>query len=117
MPPYTTSSSGLLFTGDLQRLKSRAIDIYHTSLTATALNNKIDFRLRMDDAAARQRYLLSGLLDQSTPGSYVLNLRPDSLMLNYERWNISPGNSLTIGKEQLLARREAERQNVPPAVP
>lgn len=98
-----TTETGLVFTGDLQRLKSPTFDIYHTTLSGVAMNNRLDFRLGMDDASAKRRFFLSGILSQPSSGTYVLNLRPDSLLLNYESWSISPGNSLTLGKDQIRA--------------
>ncbi|MES1215880.1 MAG: translocation/assembly module TamB domain-containing protein, partial [Bacteroidota bacterium] len=97
-----TTDKGLQFAADMQRLKNASLDMYHTQLNAIAFNNKLDFNLNSDDSRGRDKYILSGLLTQYQ-GNYTLNLRPDSLMLNYERWTISPGNSLTITKNNILA--------------
>ena len=45
----TTTPQGLLFNGDMQRLKSRTFDIYHTRLHATALNNKLELTKEMKE--------------------------------------------------------------------
>jgi hypothetical protein len=98
-----TTTNGLQFTGDIQRLKSAStLDLYHTGFTATALNNKIDFSLNIDDANARDKYYVSGILSQPSPGIYTLNLKPDSLLLNYERWAVLPNNSITITKNNII---------------
>jgi translocation and assembly module TamB len=98
-----TTDKGLQFTGDVQRLKGANLDVYHTRLSGIAVNNKLDFNLNVDDSRGKDKYYLSGILTQPYPGNYTLNLRPDSLLLNYERWTISPGNSLTITKDNILA--------------
>jgi translocation and assembly module TamB len=98
-----TTDKGLQFTGDVQRVKGAGLDVYHTKLSGIAINNKLDFNLNVEDSRGKDKYYLSGILTQPSPGNYTLNLRPDSLMLNYERWTISPGNSLTITKDNILA--------------
>jgi hypothetical protein len=70
-------------------------------LTGTALNNKIDFSLNVDDKNARDKYYVSGILSQPSPGNYSLNLKPDSLLLNYERWNVLPNNLISITKNNI----------------
>ena len=98
-----TTDRGLQFTGDMQRLKGMGFNLYHTQLNGTAFNNKIDFNLNIDDIRGRDKYYLSGILGQPSSGNYTLNLRPDSLMLNYDRWNVSSNNSITITKDDILA--------------
>jgi hypothetical protein len=98
-----TSSNGLQFTGDVKRLKSGTFDIHHTRLSGIANNNELDFALAMDDALGRRRYNLGGILRQPSRGTYVLNLRQDSLLLNYQTWSVSANNSLTFTGDDLRA--------------
>ena len=99
-----TSDSGLHVTGNVARIKQgNAFDIYNARINATALNNIIDFNLGIDDLNARNKYYLSGIVTQPSTGTYSLSLRPDSLLLNYERWNVSNGNSITFGTDAIRA--------------
>ena len=98
-----TTSQGLQFTGDVQHITGIGHNLYHTRINAVALNNKIDFNLNIDDIRGRDKYYLSGILSQPTRGNYTLNLRSDSLMLNYEKWTVSANNSLTITKDNIIA--------------
>ena len=98
-----TTASGLQFIADVQHVTGIGHNLYHTQLNATALNNKIDFNLNIDDINGRDKYYLTGLLTQPTKGNYTLNLRPDSLLLNYEKWTVSANNSLTITKDNIIA--------------
>ena len=100
---FETTPAGLRVRADLQHLRNPTMNIYHTTLDATALNNRIDFNLNIDDKTGRDKYILAGLLTQPSRGVYTISLRGDSLVLNYDRWNVSPGNSLTISKDQILA--------------
>jgi translocation and assembly module TamB len=106
-----TTANGLLFTADVQHIKGIGHNLYHTQLNATALNNKIDFNLNIDDIRGKDKYYLSGMLSQFSQGNYTLSLRPDSLMLNYDRWTVSPNNSLTITKENVIANNFALQKN------
>jgi len=98
-----TTAQGLQFIGDVQHITGIGHNLYHTQLNALALNNKIDFNLNIDDIRGRDKYYLSGILSQPTKGNYLLNLRSDSLMLNYDKWIVSANNSLTITKDNIIA--------------
>jgi hypothetical protein len=106
-----TTDRGLQFTGDVQHISGIGHNLYHTQFNAIALNNTIDFNLNIDDKAGRDKYHLAGLLTQPTQGNYTINLRPDSLLLNYDRWTISPGNSITITKDNILANNFVLQNN------
>jgi hypothetical protein len=86
-------------------------NLYHTQLNGIALNNRIDFSLNIDDISRRDKYYLSGILTQPSQGNYALSLRPDSLMLNYDKWTVSPNNSLTITKDNIIANNFMLQKN------
>lgn len=99
-----TATNGLQLEGTVSRLKSgNSFDLLNTRLSATALNNNINFNLRVGDKSDNNRYLLSGLLTQPSPGDFRLSLRPDSLLLNYEPWTLSPNNSLSFINNNIIA--------------
>ena len=92
-----TNDSGLHVNATMSRLKAGGLDVYATTLNATAMQNNIDFSLNIDDKSDKDKYYLSGLVRQSADGNMTLQLRPDSLLLNYDRWQIDPANSITFG--------------------
>ncbi len=98
-----TTDQAIHLVGDVQRMKGIGLDIYHTRLNATASNNTIDFNLGIDDQLARNKYHLSGVFTKASSSAYTLNLRPDSLLLNYERWTVSPNNALTFTADNIVA--------------
>ena len=106
-----TTSAGLQLTGDVQHIRGVGHNLYHTQFNAVALNNRIDFNLNIDDQKGRDKYYLAGLLTQPTKGNYTLNLRPDSLMLNYDRWTVSANNSLMITKDNIIANNFILQKN------
>lgn len=99
-----TSDSGLQVRGSVDRLKTGgSFDIYKTSISATALNNNVNFSLGINDKADKRKYFLSGLLAMPVNGDMSFHLNPDSLRLNYEGWTVSPANRIVIGKTNITA--------------
>lgn len=99
-----TSDSGLRLSGTVAHLKSgNTFDVYNTRINATALNNVIDFNVGIDDINAKNKYFLSGIVKQPSTGTYAITLKPDSLLLNYELWNVTPGNVITISPDYISA--------------
>ena len=106
-----TTDRGLQFTGDVQHITGIGHNLYHTTFNAIALNNKIDFNLNIDDKSGKDKYYLSGLLTQPSQGNYTINLRSDSLMLNYDKWIVSANNSITITKDNIIANNFSLQKN------
>lgn len=99
-----TADSGMQILGTVAHIKSAgALDLYNTRIHATALNNNVNFNLRVGDRADADKYLLTGLFTQPSPGNMQIRLQGDSLMLNYQRWTVTPDNAITITPEQILA--------------
>jgi hypothetical protein len=99
-----TSEKGLQVNGTIARLKTgNSFDVYNARINATALNNNIEFNLGIDDASSKNKYYISGLVTQPTTGTYAIKLRPDSLLLNYELWSVTPDNQITISPNAITA--------------
>ncbi|MGV3657344.1 MAG: translocation/assembly module TamB domain-containing protein, partial [Chitinophagaceae bacterium] len=98
-----TADSGMHILGTIAHVQSGAMDLYNARIEANALNNNVDFKVRVGDRANENKYLLAGLFTQPSPGIMRLQLSPDSLTLNYQAWTVSPDNSITITPEQILA--------------
>ena len=99
-----TSDSGMHIKGTVARLKSgNSFDLHNAKLDAIALNNNLDFNLRLGDQNDRDKYVLGGLMQQPSQGTISISLKPGNLLLNYEQWTISPNNSITITPTQVLA--------------
>ncbi|HEX2607189.1 MAG TPA: translocation/assembly module TamB domain-containing protein [Flavisolibacter sp.] len=99
-----TSDSGLVIAGNVGHIKSgSSFDIFNTRLNATALNNTINFNMGIDDQNSRNKYYLSGVVNQPTAGTYAIRLKPDSLLLNYDSWTVTTDNLLTISPQNVTA--------------
>ena len=67
-----------------------SLKLYKTNLDASLAHNQLDFNLGSDDAKGKLQYALGGLLNQIQNG-VQLGLK-DSLVLDYNRWNVAQGN-------------------------
>ncbi|WP_158513017.1 translocation/assembly module TamB domain-containing protein [Flavisolibacter tropicus] len=98
-----TTADGLQLTGTLAHLQTGTTDIYNTRLNATALDNVINFGLKVADIAGKDKYVLAGVLHQPRQGIYAMQLHSDSLLLNYDRWNIAENNEILISSDIITA--------------
>ena len=99
-----TTSKGLEVVGNVGHIISGSkYNIYNTRLTATVNNNIVDFNFGVRDKSNKPQYHLSGTLTQPQVGTYALALRPDSMLLNYERWSIAGNNQLIISPTNIGA--------------
>ncbi len=92
-----TNDSGLHVNATVNRLQAAGFDVYATRINATAMQNNIAFSVGVDDKAEKLQYFLSGNVAQQENGDMALHLNSDSLLLNYDRWQINPANNITIG--------------------
>jgi translocation and assembly module TamB len=99
-----TSTDALAVQAHVKQLTSgNSIALFNTTLDASVKDNKIDFIINIHDKADKDKYHLSGLFEQPDTGTYAFSLKKDSLLLNYNSWNISSGNKIEIGKEYIAA--------------
>ncbi|MBP7554977.1 MAG: translocation/assembly module TamB domain-containing protein [Chitinophagaceae bacterium] len=97
-------------------------------LQASLANNKIDLDLLVKDRAAKDRYALKAQLEQQKDGSLVFALKPQGLLLNYEKWDVSTANNIILtadgglqaqdftlsqGSEQLSLQSLSKAANAP----
>ncbi|MEO9210179.1 MAG: translocation/assembly module TamB domain-containing protein, partial [Ginsengibacter sp.] len=79
-------------------------NIYASSLEGIIQNNKIDFDLKIKDKESIEKYTLGGIISIPTPNNYSLSLKPDNLLLNYEKWKVASGNSIQYIDSNILAK-------------
>jgi hypothetical protein len=99
-----SSANGLMIAGNIAHIKNgSSFDVYNTRLNANILNNNIDFNLGIDDSKTKNKYLIAGLVSQPSPGTYTIKLKPDSLLLNYQKWTVSSENLISISPDNIRA--------------
>ncbi|HUR11591.1 MAG TPA: translocation/assembly module TamB domain-containing protein, partial [Flavitalea sp.] len=100
-----TENGAIAFSTNLTKFNSgTAMNVYGASITGTVANNQINFNVNVKDKAAKNKYQLGGLFEQPSTGNYAVSLSKDSLLLNYQRWSISDGNSINFGSAGVFAR-------------
>ncbi|MEO6315672.1 MAG: translocation/assembly module TamB domain-containing protein [Chitinophagaceae bacterium] len=105
----STQQDKLFVNASIASLESgTSLQVYATSLRAAIADNKIDFTLLNKDKAAKDKYRVAGLLEQPRKGEYAISLKPDSLMLNFDKWTVNndnkivyDGNGVNISKFEL----------------
>jgi len=76
--------------------------MYNTTVSSVIADNKIDYTIDVKDHARKERYKIAGLFQRLHKDSYLFALKRDSLLLNYDRWEISPGNSIELTNNSIL---------------
>ena len=103
------------------------MNIYPTTFNADIADNKINFLFNLKDVEKKNKYRFGGLFEQPQTNSFTLKLYPDSLLLNYDKWNIANENlvrfnngdvnisnfAITRGKQQFSLNSQTTAANSP----
>lgn len=123
-----TKNGTLVFNTSIRKFESGAsLSVYATSLNGTLQNNNLDFTLNIKDQNSVNKYTLSGVLSQPSLNNYSFILKPDNLLLNYNKWTVNAENKiqyfdkdinahnfiLTQGNQQLALNSIGSSQNSP----
>jgi hypothetical protein len=99
-----TKNGAIAFNTSFKQIKNgTALSIYATTLDGTLQNNNLNFSLNIKDQKSVDKYTLAGSLSLSTANHYIFNLKPGTLLLNYDKWNINEGNSIEYINSSILA--------------
>jgi hypothetical protein len=91
----TTKNGALIFNTSFRKfISGTSLSVFTTTFDGTLQNNKLDFALNIKDQKAKNKYTLNGLLSQPTKDSYSFSLKPDPLLLNYEKWTVNADNKI-----------------------
>ena len=99
------SSSGrqLKYRLDIAGGAGSGFALYQTSLRGYLADNKFVSSLLLKDSKGKNRYRLAGQLDKLEDGlKFVLN--PDSLLLNYDQWQVSRDNFFLYDSAGIVVR-------------
>lgn len=98
-----TVDSTMYYSSLINKIKVDNIELNNTVFSGKIIENNLDFGLWIKDKAQKDRYHLGAKMsvDES---NYMLSLFEDGLMLNYDKWNISPENQISFGKDGIRAQ-------------
>ena len=107
-----TKNGALIFNTSLKEFKSgTSLSMYATTLNGTLQNNNLDFTLNIKDKDAKNKYRLSGNVNQPSLNNYVFSLKPDSLLLNYDQWTVNADNKIQYFNKDINAHNFVLSQN------
>jgi len=88
----TGADSGQLrYSVDIAGAQGAGINLYRTSLHGWLAEDKLFTTLLLEDRKGKGRYRLAGQLEKLIDG-LKFTLHPDSLLLNYDKWQVSNDN-------------------------
>jgi hypothetical protein len=100
----TTQNGALVFNTSLQQLKSpTSLGLYATTLDGSLKNNNLDFTLNIKDQKLKNKYRLSGNLNQPSFNKYIFSLKSNSLLLNYNKWSVNADNQIQYFNKDIHA--------------
>ena len=99
-----TENGKLAFKTSIEGIKNgTALEIFKTSLNGSLQNNIADFTLNIKDAKSVDKYSLTGKFSQPSTDRYIFSLSPENLLLNYDKWSMNAGNSITYFNKDIAA--------------
>ncbi len=105
-----TADSTMYYSTLIERIKINNIELNNTVLSGQVNENNIDFGLWIKDKQAKDRYHLGAKMAVNE-NNYSFSLFEDGLMLNYDKWSISPENQILFGNSGVLAKDFRLTQN------
>lgn len=88
----------------VKSIQSPAIALFNTEISGAAAANKLDLNIFLRDRQRKDKYVLGGIF-QSIDKDFRFNLDPNKLLLDYEKWTISPENFIQFGQSGILANQ------------
>lgn len=85
-------------------VESTSLKIPFISLAGKVENNLLSYALEVKDGKEKQQYFIAGELQHDTDKN-VLKLDADNFVLNYDKWNIDPENTIEFGGKRLYVNK------------
>jgi len=88
----------------VKSLQSKSIALYNTELSGEAANNVLGVNIFLRDSKLKDKYRLGGTF-KSINKDFRFSFDPDKLLLNYDKWAVSPENFIQFGASGILANQ------------
>lgn len=88
----------------VRSIQSPSIALFNTEVSGAAANNSLDLNIFLRDRQRKDRYVIGGIF-RSINKDFRFNIDPNKLLLDYERWTVSPENYIQFGKSGILANQ------------
>jgi hypothetical protein len=97
-----TADSSLRYDITLADGHGSGLLLYKTAVYGALADNHLTTTLLLKDKKDKDRYRLAGIVDQRN-GATKFSFNPDSLLLNYERWQVSRDNFIQYDPTGVIA--------------
>lgn len=98
----TTADSTLYYSALIEKVKVGNIQLNNSVFSGSVVENNLDFGLWIKDLKDKERYHL-GATASVNNDNYIIRLKENGLMLNYDKWNITSDNRLLFGPSGIHA--------------
>jgi hypothetical protein len=85
-------------------VQSPSLALYNTELSGQADNNILGVNIYLRDSKLKDKYILGGTF-KSMDKNYQFSFDPNKLLLDYEKWAVSPENYIQFGASGILANQ------------
>lgn len=101
-----SDSQSLRYHVALKALDNGEYFVLNPAVSGKVQNDSAGIHLTIQDEENKLKYLLAGNIEKQDQ-NYRFHFIPDSVILNYQPWSVTPDNFLVIGKEILFANNIA----------
>lgn len=106
-----TEAEQLKYVVKADKLGSQSFRLYETSLEGILANDALLANILLKDKNKKDRYHLSAKVNQPDSNTYRLSFSADSLLLNYEKWQVSNDNYIQYDSTGIVANNFAISHN------
>ncbi|MEJ5994474.1 translocation/assembly module TamB domain-containing protein [Pedobacter sp. Du54] len=102
----TLQNSGqkLNYNLTVKAIQSSAIALFNSQINGAATNNQLDLNLFLRDRQRKDKYVIGGVF-KSLNQDFKFSIEPSKLLLDYEKWAVSPQNFIQFGKSGIIANQ------------
>lgn len=88
----------------IKAFQSPAVALFNSQVNGAAANNQLDLNVFLRDRQRKDKYVIGGIF-KSLNQDFNFSIDPNKLLLDYEKWNVSPQNFIQFGKSGILANQ------------
>lgn len=88
----------------VKSMQSPSIALFNTEISGEAANNNLGVNIFLRDRQLKNKYVIGGTF-QSIQKDYKFSLDPQKLLLDYEKWSVSPENYIQFGTSGILVNQ------------
>ncbi|SFH21235.1 Family of unknown function [Pedobacter insulae] len=86
----------------VKAVQSSSIALFNSQINGAAANNQLDVNISLRDRQRKDKYVIGGIF-KSLNQDFSFSIDPNKILLDYEKWIVSPQNYIQFGKSGILA--------------